>query len=151
MKKVPVVLAILVAAVVSVSVATAGAPELERFDIDVTSPDPFLTAECGVAVTTRERGHVIVRVWDREKGTVELRTLNIALTAMAGDNVYRFRDVGADHVTLTKDGPVLSIIGQIPFGFIGILKIDLTTGDVIHEPGHDISGRLDDACEALTA
>ena len=95
---------------------------------------------------THARGHVILREFDRTKGTVSLRTLNIALTAMAGDNTYRFRDVGNDHVKITKDGPVLSIVGQIPFDFIGVLKIDLTTGEAIHEPSHDISGRLAEAC-----
>lgn len=73
------------------------------------------------------------------------------MTATAGDNAYRFRDVGADHVVVKKDGTeILSIIGQIPFDFLGILKINLTTDEVIHEPRHDISGRLEEACAALT-
>jgi len=82
---------------------------------------------------------------------VSLNTLSFALTAMAGGNSYRFRDVGADHVKVTNDGEVLSIVGQLPFDFIGALKINLATGEVIHEPGHDISGRVEEACAALTA
>ena len=35
--------------------ATAGKPVFERFDINETAPDPFLTAECGVPVTTQAR------------------------------------------------------------------------------------------------
>ncbi len=149
--KTAVVVGILLVAVAAVSNAMAGKPVMERFDIDETTPDAFLTAECGVSVMTRARGHVIVREFDRTKGTVSLRTLNIALTAMAGDNRYRFRDVGNDHVRITKDGPVLSIVGQVPFDFIGVLKIDLTTGEATHEPSHDISGRVAEACAALTA
>ncbi len=93
---------------------------------------------------TRAQGHVIVRTFSGEgAGPAEIRTLNIALTAMAGDNTYRFRDVGADHVQITNDGTeILMIIGQIPFDFTGVLKINLTTGEVIHEPSHDISGRV---------
>ena len=142
---------VVVIAAVIVPGAFAGKPTMERFDVDDTFADVFLTEECGVAVTTHIQGHIIFRTF-AGGGNVELNTLNFAFTAMAGDNTYRFRDVGADHVQVKKDGTeILSIIGQIPFGFIGVLKINLTTGEVIHEPGHDISGRLEEACAALTA
>ena len=124
---------------------------MQRFEIDQTFLDDFLSAECGTDVWTTARGHIIVRVFDREKGLVELNTLNIALTARAGDNSYRFRDVGTDQVRLTKDGPILSIVGQVPFDFIGVLKINLDTGEVVHEPGHLIGDRLEEACAALIA
>jgi hypothetical protein len=149
------VIALLAGAVVIVAVlapgAFAGKPTIERVNVDDTFADGFLTAECGVAVTTHIQGHIIFRTFTGG-GNVTLNTLNFALTATAGDNTYRFRDVGADHVQVKKDGTeILSIIGQIPFDFIGVLKINLTTGEVIHEPGHDISGRLEEACAALTA
>jgi hypothetical protein len=133
--------------------ATAGKPALERFDVDETSPDEFLTEACGVPVTTRAQGHVIVRTFSGEgTGPVELRTLNIALTAMADGNTYAFRDVGADLVRVEPDGTaILMIIGQIPFGFTGVLKIDLETGEAILEPHHSLEGRLEEACAALTA
>ena len=142
--------AAVVAAVIAPG-AFAGKPAMERFDVDETFADGFLSAECGVDVMTHIQGHIIFRTF-AGGGNVELNTLNFALTATAGDNTYRFRDVGADHVQVKKDGTeILSIIGQIPFDFIGALKINLTTDEVIHEPGNDISGRLEDACAALTA
>jgi hypothetical protein len=131
--------------------ALAGKPEMQRFDIDVVFADTFLSGECGVAVTTRQRGHIILRSFDREKGLVEVNTLNFALTATAGDNTYRFRDVGADRVEVTADGPILSIVGQIPFDFNGVLKINLDTNEVVHEPRASKAGRVDKACAALTA
>ena len=133
--------------------ASAGKPTIERFDIDMTVPDEFLTEACGVDVTTRFQGHTIVRTFSGGgAGPAEISTLNIALTAMAGDNTYRFRDVGADHVQVKRDGTaILMIIGQIPFGFTGVLKLDLATGDAILEPHHSLEGRLDQACAALTA
>jgi hypothetical protein len=137
--------------VIAVASAAAGQPVMTREDIDDTFHDEFLSDECGFDVTTHASGHVISREFDRAKGTVAVNTLNIGLTAMANGNTYRFRDVGADHVKVTKDGVILSIIGQIPFDFIGVLKIDLDTGEVVHEPGHDISGRVADACAALAA
>lgn len=133
--------------------ASAGKPTIERFNIDETVADEFLTAACGVPVVTHAKGHVIVRTFSGEgAGPAEIRTLNIALTAMAGDNTYRFRDVGADHVQVKSDGSaILMIIGQVPFGFTGVLKIDLTTGETILEPSHSLEGRVEEACAALTA
>lgn len=147
---VPLVVAVLTI-VVAAPGAWAGKPEMERVDIDETFHDDFLSAECGTDVTTRALGHIIFRVFDRSKGLVELTTISIRLTAMAGDNTYRFRDVGADQIKVTKDGPILSIIGQVPFDFIGVLKINLDTGEVIHEPGHLIGNRVEEACAALTS
>jgi hypothetical protein len=150
MKKVFFASLLMLAAIV-VSSATAGKPVLTRIEVDESVLDADLTAACGVAVTTHARGHVIIREFDREKGTVGLTTLNVSVTATANGNSYRFRDVGADHVKITKDGPVLSIIGQLPFDFTGVLKVNLDTGEVIHEPSHDISGRIEEACATLTA
>ena len=123
----------------------------DRIDIDVTFHDEFLSEECGFDVTTNQRGHITFREWpDRDSGTA-VNSLSVAITAMANGNSYRFRDVGADHLKLTKDGPILSIIGQLPFDFTGVLEINLATDEVIHEPRHDISGRLEEACATLAA
>jgi hypothetical protein len=114
---------VVIAAVIAPG-AFAGKPTMERSDVDETFADGFLSAECGVDVMTHIQGHIIFRTF-AGSGNVELNTLNFALTAMADGNTYRFRDVGADHVQVKKDGTeILSIIGQIPFDFIGVLKIN---------------------------
>ena len=143
---------VLVASVLATA-APAGAPTIQRFEIDETALDPFLTAACGVPVTLHSTGHVIVRTFSRAgTGPVEIRTLNILNTVSAGGNSYRVRDVGADHVQRKPDGStILMIIGQIPFGFTGVLKLDLATGEAILEPQHSLEGRIEDACAALTA
>ena len=57
--------------------------------------DEFLTDACGVEVLTHAQGQVAVRAFSGDgTGPVEVFTLSVALTAMAGDNTYRFRDVG---------------------------------------------------------
>lgn len=144
---------ILVVAAVVAPGASAGKPIFQRIDVDETFHDDFLTAACGVPVTARAQGHVTVRTFSGDgTGPAQLTTLNVALTAMAGDNTYSFRDVGADHVQVSPDGTaILMIIGQIPFGFTGVLKIDLATGEAILEPHHSLGGRLEEACAALTA
>ena len=133
--------------------AAAAPPTIERIEVDESFPDDFLTEACGVPVTTTATGHVIMRTFPGEgTGAVELNTLNLSLAARAGDNVYRFRDVGADLVRVEPDATaILLIVGQVPFGFSGVLKIDLDTGETILEPQHSLEGRVEEACAKLTA
>jgi hypothetical protein len=116
--------------------AGAAKPTTEVIEVDdLLDPDDFLTEECGVKVATRIVGKVRLREFDRTKGTVAVNNVNFTLTATAGDNVARFKDVGADHARITPDGQlILSIIGQVPFEFKGVLKIDPETEEVFHEP-----------------
>ena len=144
-------LAVLVLGVVVVASATAGQPVIVSEDVDDTFLDEFLTDACGFDVTTHAQGHIITREFDRETGTLVVRTLSVALTATAHGKTYRFRDVGADQVRVTKEGAILSIVGQVPFDFIGVLKINLDTDEITHEPSKNISGRVDDACAKLAA
>jgi len=143
--------AVVAAVLVAVPSAWGGQPEMERADIDEVFFDEGLSEECGVDVWGRVQGHIISRSFDDGKRLVALNTLNIAITATAGDNTYRFRDVGADQVLVTENGAILSIIGQIPFDFNGVLKINLDTEEVVHEPGASKGYRLEEACAALTA
>ena len=132
--------------------ALAGKPAFERIAIDETSLDPFLTDACGVPVTTRAQGHITTRTFaGGGTGPAVVRTINVSLTATAGDNVFRFRDVGADIERIEPDGTaILMIIGQVPFAFSGVLKIDLETGDAILEPQHSTEDDLEAACATLT-
>jgi hypothetical protein len=142
---------VLLVAVLVAPGAFAGKPTMERVAIDETFDDDFLTAECGVPVTTRALGHITFRIFEGEgTGVAELTTINIGLIAMAGDNTYRFRDVGADLVRIESDGTaILMIIGQVPFEFTGVLKIDPETGEAILEPQHTLD--TEEACAVLTA
>lgn len=131
----------------------AGQPTIEHVNVDRLRPDPALTAACGVEVTAHVQGHVVFRTFPGEgTGPVELVTINLSVTAMAGENSYRFRVVGADHIHLGPDGTLtLTATGQQPFDWRGALRINLTTGEVILEPQNDNEGQLEEACEALTA
>ena len=76
----------------------------------------------------------------------------LALTAIAEENSYSFRNVGANLVRVETDGTaILLMTGQFPFEWAGVLKIDLQTGEAILEPQHSVEGDLDEACAALTA
>lgn len=133
------------------SPAAAVQPTIEVEIIDETFPDDFLTEECGVAVTTTLTGSITTRTFDEEgTGPLVLTTVNLAATIEAGDNTATLRDVGADLVRRTPDGTVIvSIIGQVPFDFRGVLKFDGETGEPILEPKP--SDDLEAVCAALTA
>ena len=134
--------------------ATAAAPTIEHIAVnDLGVVDEFLSDACGVPVTIDVVGHVTIRTFDGGgTGPERVFTINIEITAYAGDNVYRFRDVGADVLRVGPDGTaILMIVGQIPFGFTGALKLNAETGEAILEPQHSLEERLDAACAALTA
>jgi hypothetical protein len=132
--------------------AMAAQPTMVRIDVDESFRDQFLSKECGVDVTVHAEGHLILRMFAGDAtGPVELRTINIALTATADGNTVVFRDVGADLVRIEPDGTaILMITGQIPFEFTGVLKIDLETGEAILEPQHSRGEEVGEACEVLT-
>ena len=134
------------------SVVGAAKPESERIVVDDEFEDDAFSEECGVPVTTRVQGFVILRTFDDSgTGVVSLNTISLSLTATAGDRIFRFRDVGADLVRIEPDGTaVLQIIGQVPFEFAGVLKVDLDTGEVILEPRDRSEWQIERACAALT-
>jgi hypothetical protein len=147
-------LAVLGALLVVVLGATAAgrprAPVKEVIQVDETVADEFLTEECGVPVTTTATGRVTIFTFPDGTVLQNLTTLNISLVATAGDNQARFRDVGIDQVREQPDGTViLSIVGQVPFDFTGVLKINLDTDEVILEPHHEVDTTR--VCERLTA
>jgi hypothetical protein len=132
--------------------AMAAQPTMERFDLDESFVDKFLTKECGVEVTVHAEGHLILRMFSGDAtGPVELVTINVSVTATADGNTYAFRDVGADLVRIEPDGTaILMVTGQVPFQFTGLLKIDLETGEVILEPKHSRGEEAEEACAVLT-
>ena len=137
-----------------VPTAFGAQPETVVTIVDDTGTDDFFSEECGVPVTFHATGRVTTREFSGTgaSGPVVVRTLNVSVTLSAGDNTYRFRDVGADHLQTMPDGTlVLMIIGQVPFDFIGVLKVNPDTGEAILEPQHSIEDRVDEACDALTA
>ena len=132
--------------------AQAAAPTIERIPIDDTFYDGFLSAECGVDVTTTVHGFRIQREFvDGAGNLVSLATINVTGTSMSEFGSVRIKDVGADQVKVAPDGTVtLSITGQVPFGFAGVLVLDVDTGEVLHEPNLRGDEQLEKACRRLT-
>lgn len=120
--------------------ATAAPPEMETITFSDTFEDEFLTEACGVDVTTSVNGRITFMSFpDRPVGPQDLTSVHVDLVASADDNQVRFKDVGVDLVRVEPDGTVtLMVVGQVPFEFTGVLKINLTTGEVILEPRHTV-------------
>jgi hypothetical protein len=129
--------------------ASAQMPEFERIDVDFTFEDTDLSAACGFTVLVHLEGQVILRTFGDGR-LLRLSTVNVAATATGNDNTFRFRDVGADLILASPKGDeILLIIGQVPFGFTGVLKVNLTTGETILEPHHSLEGDVEELCAAL--
>jgi hypothetical protein len=144
------VLAALLVVALGATAAAAQAPVKETITFSDTFPDEFLTEACGVAVTTTATGRLTFFTFpDRPVGPQNLTSVHVDIVATAGDNQARFKDVGIDKVQVKPDGTViLSIVGQVPFEFTGVMKINLDTGEVIHEAHHIVDTTR--VCRLLT-
>jgi hypothetical protein len=143
---------ILVAAVLIAPTAFAAKPTMEVIDVEDSFVDEELSEECGVLVTVTLQGHVIIREFSGEGGVAQVNNISIGAIATAGDNTFRFRDVGADVAQINSDGTItLLITGQVPFAFAGVLKINPDTEEVILEPRDRSEEQIAKACAALTA
>ena len=144
------VLGALLVVVLGANGAAGQAPEREVIQVNVTFDDEALTEECGVPVTTTATGRVTIFTLPDRRVLQDLSTVNVSVVATAGDNQIRLRDVGISQVREQADGTViLSIVGQVPLDFIGVLKLNLDTDEVILEPHHFYD--IEQICEQLTA
>jgi hypothetical protein len=144
------VLGALFVVVLGATAAAAQAPEKEVIQVDDEFVDEGLSEECGVEVTVHITGRVTLFTFPDGKVLQELTTLNLEVVFTAGDNQLRTRDVGIDQTRVQPDGTViLSIVGQVPLGFTGVLKINLETEEAILEPHHVVD--IAEVCEQLTA
>ena len=61
-------------------------------------------------------------------GVLEVFTVNLTGIITSEFGSFRVKDVGSDSTRITPDGQVIvSIRGQVPFTFKGVLKFDETT------------------------
>lgn len=132
--------------------AQAAAPTIERITFDDTFHDSFLSAECGVDVTTTIHGFRIEREFvDGAGNLVSLATISITGTSSSEFGSIRIKDVGADQVKVAPDGTItLTVTGQVPFNFAGALVVDLDTGEVVKEPKFRGEEQIEKACRLLT-
>lgn len=90
----------------------AGAPQIEKVPVDEQFHDDFLSAACGVDVTTHLTGHSIHRTFTDADGNPVHEVNNYAFTwTFSSENGQIVaHDVGADRVTYLDDGSLIVII-----------------------------------------
>jgi hypothetical protein len=144
------ILGALLALALGSSTATAAAPERETITISDTFHDEILTEACGVDVTTTISGFVTILTFPDQPGLQEIDSVHLDLLAVAGDNRVLFKNVGIDQYRIQPDGTlILTSTGQGGTFFTGVIKINLTTGEVILEtPRTNDTTRV---CRLLTA
>jgi hypothetical protein len=134
------VLGALFVVVLGATAAAAQAPVKEVIQVDDTFVDPVLSAECGVEVTVTQTGQVTIITFPDGKVLQSVSPLNLAVVFSAG----------VDQVRVQRDGSlILSIVGQVPVGFTGVLKINPETEEVLQEPHHVVD--IEEFCARLTA
>jgi hypothetical protein len=130
--------------------AAVGPPERETETFSDSFEDEFLTDACGVEVTTSvEARFTFFTFPDQPVGPQDITSVHVNLVATAGDSAVQFKDVGVDVVRVEPDGTVvLMVVGLVPFEFIGVLMVNLDTGEVILEPHHSFDTTR--VCHLLT-
>jgi hypothetical protein len=123
----------------------------ETIPISDTFQSSILSPACGVEVTITISGSLRVLTFpDRPVGPQDLTIANIDWVATAGKNKVRFRNVSVERVQVEPDGTtIVSVAGHRPVEFTGVMKINLDTGEVVHEPQHFAD--IERLCELLTA
>ena len=143
--------AVLCAAAALVPASAAGAPPtFVREDIDENFVDEPLSEACGVEANVHLTGHIISRV--REGGGVlEVVTVNLTGIITSEFGSFKVKDVGSDATRVTRTGQVIvSIRGQVPFFFKGVMKFDGTTEEPLNNPNFAAGERqIERACAAL--
>jgi hypothetical protein len=145
------ILGALLVVVLGATTAAAQGPEREVFPVSFTEPFDLLTEACGVPVTINVSGTFTVLTFPDGTGPVELDAVSIDLVFVAGDNQVLTRNAGIDLFRVEPDGTaILTSTGVIGVIFSGVLKINLTTGEVTLESPQHSEGSIARVCQRLT-
>jgi hypothetical protein len=129
--------AVLAALIVSgMATAAAAPPERETITFADSGPDGFLMEACGLDddTTTVNLRITSLTFQDRPVGLQSLASVHIDIVSTAGDNSVLLHSVGVDSIRVDTDGDfILMIAGQVAFSLTGVLKVNLSTGELILE------------------
>jgi hypothetical protein len=134
----------------------------DRFVVDLNDPDidvsesAFVSGLCGFDIDAQVSGHIVFTVFDddSQRHVVELHHFGIRTTYMnvATGAVVRVRDIGPDRHYISDGVLHVAITGRSEggTGIVGVVKINLETGEVEHVAGNDIGVFLDRLCGELS-
>ena len=138
--------------------AFAGGPTREvvdlndpQIDIDETA---WATGWCGFPVVAQVSGRIQVKVFpEGRRATQELDIYGIRVwyrNPANGKTAY-LRDIGPDRFFVRDGHPYVAVTGRSSngSGVIGVVVIDMVTGDVVHSAGNDVGVFNDWFCGAI--
>lgn len=135
----------------------AGRPE--RFVIDISDPEfeagvaADVSEACGFDIVVEGSGHIIVHLFDRDRGVVEIDNYRMFQTFSAnGETVVVRPDAGPDVVFVGRDGALYLAITGRPItgsGVIGRQVINLDTDEIVSSNGNDVGDFIEGLCAAL--
>ena len=98
----------------------------------------------------QSNGHAITRTLEGG-GVLDVFTISLTGIASSEFGSFHFKDVGSDSTRITPDGQVIvSLRGQLPFFFKGVLKFDPDADEWLNEPNLAAGERqVERACAAL--
>jgi hypothetical protein len=156
--RVPTILALAAVVLLLPSVALA-APARDSVSLNDPAIDAdesaFVSDLCGFAIDADVSGHIGFVTLGREgsPGTSQLNLYDVhaTYTNPANGNVVRLRDIGPDRFYVQDGVAYVAVTGrsETGSGIVGVVKIDLATGEVVHQAGNDIGVLYDRICAAL--
>jgi hypothetical protein len=156
--RVLVALSLLVLALLLPATALAAAPTRDRVDLNDPSADvdetAWATDFCGFPVEADISGHIDAMSHDKSgPGTFDKTSYHVYVTYRNPANGARFtlRDVGPDRAYVKDGVAYVAVTGRSETGTgrTGVTKIDLSTGEIVHQSGNDIGLYYDYFCDEL--
>jgi hypothetical protein len=151
-------LASLAVVLATASTVLAGPPTRQIISLDDPAIDvdesAWATDLCGFPVEADVSGHIQELAYDGTGHVLGLDVYAIRATYRNPDTgaTFRYRDIGPDRL-FVKDGRVyVAVTGRSSgSGVIGVVVIDIETGDVVHVAGNEVGDFYDGMCETLAA
>jgi hypothetical protein len=142
--------------------AAAIAAPPTRFVVDLNDPETdvaesdYVSGLCGFEIDAEVAGHIIFTLFEdaSQRHVVELDHFGIRTTYTnpATGAVVRVRDIGPDRYYISDGVLHVAITGRSEggTGIVGVVKINLETGEVEHVAGNDIGVFFDRLCGQLS-
>ena len=137
----------------------AARPEREVIDMNDPAIDveetAFVTQACGFPIVADVSGHVMFTVFpegSRHVQELDHYAIRATYTNPATGETFRLRDIGPDRFFVKHGVAYVAITGRSETGSgnIGVVVINLETGELVHKAGNDIGFYTERLCAALS-
>jgi hypothetical protein len=148
-----------VALVIGVAAPAALAAGPQRTVIDLNDPQididesAWASDMCGFPIRAEVSGHIIVLVFPDGRRRVQTNVYNqkATYTNVATGTSLRLRDIGPDRTYWLDGRLVTAITGRslTGAGVIGLVIVDVETGEVLFQAGNEVGYFYDGFCAAM--